>query len=647
PLSFISGIEVSENVAPGETQSTQRHLLNPATAGMLLMLAVFFSFREIYSPDIGFHIKAGEWILSNFSIPRQDIFTYTVSGNEYIDLYWIYQIAMAIVNRLGGPFGLVAFNAIVVVACFSLLFLRTHLRNQLVNITAWQVVALLSVCSVAVLFEIRPHSFSWLYLGLTLLVLEEWERGRERFLWTLPVIMIAWTNTHTVFMLGWIAMASYWIGSIVEHRTIPKSLTKYAVASILASFLNPYFIKGIAIPFYQLGFLQTGNVFKSAIAEYASPLTLEGYVVNGQFTLFQPLFAFHLFLLLVVLVFVLNIRRWKIHEILILILFTYVGLTGVKNLGYFVFAVAPMMAVQLQGSFKDKRRIARLQPPLNLAVICFSVFLVWTIVTNRYYIHYRSNDRFGVQYNNLTLPDKACTFVLEHRLGGKVLNHFNFGGFLILRLPQRVFIDGRNEVVGERFYSEYSQLWNDPDKNPILKKYNPDIVIFPHLFEDSWVEFFRSDSTWRLVYIDETAAVYCRNGYAREVSRVEPGSIASNFTHTPPEQYDSLLGISYPQSEPRGFFQSVYFPQREIGLSTFCYKNGWFESAVDIGIQGLMRTTVQAPEMYYNLGNFFFEKRDFVRASFCYERFLDTNNDPVAATRLKAIRLGLIASGMQ
>jgi len=50
----------------------------------IILIAVFFlmlaSFliRDIYSKDIGFHIKAGEWIVENHKVPDKDMFSYTV-----------------------------------------------------------------------------------------------------------------------------------------------------------------------------------------------------------------------------------------------------------------------------------------------------------------------------------------------------------------------------------------------------------------------------------------------------------------------------------------------------------------------------------------------------------------------------------------
>ncbi len=38
---------------------------------------------------MGFHLRAGQWILQNHAFPDKDLFTYTVNQNDYVDLHWL------------------------------------------------------------------------------------------------------------------------------------------------------------------------------------------------------------------------------------------------------------------------------------------------------------------------------------------------------------------------------------------------------------------------------------------------------------------------------------------------------------------------------------------------------------------------------
>jgi hypothetical protein len=46
------------------------------------------------------------------------------------------------------------------------------------------------------------------------------------------------------------------------------------------------------------------------------------------------------------------------------------------------------------------------------------------------------------------------------------------------------------------------------------------------------------------------------------------------------------------------------------------------------------------PELYYNLGHIFFEMKDFKRALYCYQRYLETKKDSLAYERVALIQSG-------
>jgi hypothetical protein len=412
-------------------------------------------------------------------------------------------------------------------------------------------------------------------------------------------------------------------------------------------------MKGVLLPLQQFQLLQNHNVFKNAISELVSPLSTDSYFMNGRFVLIQPLIWFHLFLIVTVFSFVRRLRTIELQEFLIFGFFLYLAATAVRNIGFFIFAITPATLVGLQSVFSlrseltaennfIKRIIEKInsigfQTFTNIAIIIISSVLILSVITNVYYINYRSNDRFGYRFNNQMLPVKAAKFLLDNHLDGKILNHFNFGGFLIYSLPQKIFIDGRTEVIGEAMFYQYSILWNQIDKKPIIDKYNPEIIIFPHQNEFLWVHYLRSDTMWRLTYADELAAVYLRKGYADNILALKSTADSEALTGV-----DKILKAPYPQGLPLLLFKQHYFPLTELGLSTFYYYNDWFGDAVKIGLEGLNKSTVACPEMYYNLGHYYFELKDFAQSAYCYERFLKTNSDGLASERLKMIRSGKI-----
>jgi hypothetical protein len=107
-------------------------------------------------------------------------------------------------------------------------------------------------------------------------------------------------------------------------------------------------------------------------------------------------------------------------------------------------------------------------------------------------------------------PVKAADFVLQRRLAGPLFNSFNWGGYLIWKLPGLpVSMDGRTNVYGGARTERYIDTWtckpgwkDDPD----LAAAN--LVIGSTKSPLSYA--LRDDSRFRLVYRDSTAVVFAR-----------------------------------------------------------------------------------------------------------------------------------------
>jgi hypothetical protein len=61
-----------------------------------------------------------------------------------------------------------------------------------------------------------------------------------------------------------------------------------------------------------------------------------------------------------------------------------------------------------------------------------------------------------------SLPTGAADYVAAQRIGGRMFNRYNDGGYLIYRLaPQaRVVVDGRADVYGDQFLKDYMHVYD-------------------------------------------------------------------------------------------------------------------------------------------------------------------------------------------
>ena len=635
-------------------------VLTRAALVALFVMAFALAFRQIDSVDIGLHLAPGRWILTHLSFPQQDFFTYTVSGNPYVDTYWLYQVVFAALDTLGGSVLLILGNAIAL--CAALFVLAQRCRGK-VDVWSPNTLVILLVVVLTLNYEIRPHVISWLYLGTLLWILESGKFKGWIEITTLAAIMLLWVNTQPTFILGWLAIGCHLIRLVaLEPRKVLRNFFRY-VPTVVICFVNPYLDSGVGLPFTQFGFLRESNIFKHLIAEY-NPLPFipreEDYTFLGKLDIFRPMFMLQLFRIFLVAAIVFRLIRRKIglHEFVLASLFFYVNTLAEKNIGYFIVAVAPLairpfsssdsnisnrVLKEQDGTFSTRMRRYVYSPwgltaVVSVLIVLYSLDTTLRLFTNDYYAVRKLHFRFGSGFNNLVLPVKATDFLVAQHLDGKILNHINFGGYLMYRIgPSRqIFADGRNEVTGEDFAEEYALTNNNATIGEVVKKYQPEISFFPHKEGLSWLDFFMHDTShWRLVYFDELAAIYLRRDYAPEVPKVDASKILSSLSQL------SQGKISDPfRRKTRTHFLDRYlelqcYPIEESEMAVFCYFNAWYSEAILFTLAAFNRSTVDCSELYLNLAVYYLAVGDAVKARVCLDRFEQAGYQSTTALEIR------------
>src|ERR1051325_7353960 len=57
----------------------------------------------------GFHIRAGEYMLSNMTVPRYDVFSHIAPPLPWVAHEWLSEVLMAIIHQFFGLTGIVLF----------------------------------------------------------------------------------------------------------------------------------------------------------------------------------------------------------------------------------------------------------------------------------------------------------------------------------------------------------------------------------------------------------------------------------------------------------------------------------------------------------------------------------------------------------
>ena len=607
----------------------------------IFVLLVIFGFKLINDFDLGFHLKGGQWILENHKVPLKDTYTYTVSGHDYLDIQWLYQVFLYLQYRIGGYSFLPMVSTGLIVLVFIITFARIRWSGAPFGFCVLLLLAVLLACELR--FRVRPEILSWLLMSLVFYVLELRWNGKRDMLFLLPLIQLVWVNVEGLFGIGLILMVFFLVSGYLHQPKIDKKLFLFTGLSAVACLLNPYFIHGLMFPLTLLTTLGDTGTIKSGISEFQSPWTMaqhSAFVPEWTFWTYKLFSFFLLFLLLV------TYNKRKVHEYLLVISFFYLSATAQRNISLFMIVCSPVAAScwkDLNWDWLRKLQDNYFYKPLSAWIFTFLVLaLSLRVVTSAYYVSERRLERFGFGLDISQMPVRATEFLAQNHLDGKILNHLNFGGWLDWKGPQKIFIDGRLEVMGEEVFSEYRDSQESGKLGPLLNKYGVDILFFnpDHAFQ--WLAYLRTSPTWRPVYLDETGVVFLRKGYADQIPMLDDIKTFQERNIPSKSHEDALTIIQAPKPSTfacflTDFIEPTKYSQGLTTLADFYFYAGRFDFAEQYFLENIRRTQGRYYELVFNLGNMYFNTQKYYEARICMQRVLSEEPDLAPARQIMAI----------
>ena len=594
----------------------------------LVVLLVVFSLRLINNADIGFHLKGGQWILENFKFPGNDVFTYTVNTHEYIDMQWLYQVLIFSVQSIFGYAGLTILNVLFILTTFYLLYRVMQFREvplPLIIITLFTILLV-----VQIRFSYRPELISWIGIMLTLFIMEVYYFTKKKNLYLLPIITLVWVNMHGLFMIGLFMMACYILSIWIKDKKLDLYLLKWFGIAILATLVNPYFIKGATYPFYLLTRLDESNIFAQTIFELRSPIGV------GFSNLLFELRIYYWTAALSLAFFLLTYRKRKIHEFIILVAFFYTSYAAVRNVPIFMFYAGFILSLCLKDIFatefakKITSKLEVINDALAYSLAIAFILVSARVVTGNYYLGYGSGANFGIGLNEKSFPVGALEHLKKNNLNGRILNDIGYGGWLEWQYPNQVFIDGRLEVIKEDLYKEYLAALNNNKLADLIAKYNPQLVIFNHGVSYSWIPQMRDMPGWKIVYLDDNTAVYGKSDYLGTVSMNYIGEFFEKEGYRIDFNDDDINRIldiepGFKKSDWFSGFYEEHNQYRELNsFALFCLDINRLKEAEFAYLNILDKSNGKLEpeiikELYFNLGTIYQKNGNNEKALKCYK----------------------------
>jgi hypothetical protein len=486
----------------------------------LLGLLVFtpLSVRLLGDAGIGWHIRTGQNILASHAIPRVDSFSSTMNGRPWLAWEWLYDVKVGGLDSAFGLNGVVWFTALAIAAVFGGMF--QFLVRRGTNLFAALVLVLLAISASTIHFLARPHVLSWLFTVIWFWILDSTERkgmaddrSSSRWLWLLPASMLLWVNVHGGFLLGFVLIGIFWLGSMwtwlsSSESRIEESMRKIAAGkrarclalvgllSALVSLVNPY---GWKLHAHVYGYL-SNRFLIDHIDEFQSP-NFHGIAQK----------CFLALLLVSIAVLIARGRRLSLSHILVVLFAVYAGLSASRNipisailLGVVIGPLLPSIGVA--ESFSQRMRAVETGMRGNLwplAAIAFTFALV------------ANGGRLGstlwmdAHFDPQRMPVQAVDCLRSQDAAVPILAPDYWGGYLIYRLyPQaQVVVDDRHDLYGEQFLRSYLKfLHAEEGWEGFLREHPAGYIVLPR--KSALATVLTESHEWKRTYADDVAVVF-------------------------------------------------------------------------------------------------------------------------------------------
>jgi hypothetical protein len=488
----------------GMRRSVWRRIFSfPAMLIGILFTSPFFASLDVqrggpvmWDPNIWWHMRNAQVLLTTHHFIRQDLYSFTTAGKPWINPEWMAEIPYYLGFRWLGELGLFVVMLLAVELFIAGMLVRCHRRSG--EISSAFLATWIAVLLAAINIGPRTILFGWLCFLAEMFLLEDYKHGRDR-LWLMVPLFALWVNVHGSWAIGYAFFVVYiaagfvggtWgsIEAVLWTTDQKRKLITVGAASIAALFVNPYGWRLVAYPFNML-LHQRLNL--AVVDEWRS--------VN-----FQSFYGVLVFVLAAaMLVFTLARRRtWALYELLFALLALYEGLAHKRFLFLVGLVVCPMITVELAGLVfapYDARRDNK--PWLNVAMLAGFLTFAAMHFPSRARLHSAETQYFPVK----ALPALESDCANQH-----VLNRYEWGGYLIWNARNiPVFLDSRTDIFEYHgVLADYLAATNLDGSLKLLNQYKVGCVLLQPNAE--LIYLLQHEPGWTTRYEDGTSALVVR-----------------------------------------------------------------------------------------------------------------------------------------
>lgn len=479
--------------------------------GIIITAIVYLFSQGISGNDFWWHIKVGEWVVSNKSVPTTDIFSWYGTAHEipWTAHEWLADVMLYAIHNVFGNIGIFLLS---MSAAFLMTWLLWREAKPYIerNIFITGLFFVLLAITTYGFFYGRPHLFSFFLVFAELKILYRFFKDpNSKSIYLIPVISCLWSNLHGGFAsLSYILCAVFlfagmWnipIGKISPTKLEKKALLKLLVitlCSIGAILINPVGIDVLTYPYKSFG----DQLQMTFINEWQAP---DAKNIFNLICFFFPI-------VLMLIGFFAEEKRIRLIDLLVMGLFVLLFLRSIRFIMVWYIA-----AVFCAFPYMPQMKVKDMCPKFERTLIV-TFLLVFSLLIGDGCIKI-SKTLQNDELISVMLSDEAISAIQEDA-SERVFNDYNLGEALIYNeIP--VFFDARADLYVENgILADGISLMDLVQVNPdaevpyidvyeLIKKYEFDSILilkemplysylishpdlFVSVYEDNSIGYFR------------------------------------------------------------------------------------------------------------------------------------------------------------
>lgn len=479
----------------------------------------FLSMRIPLDPDLGWHLRSGQYLWENKAFAEGDPFSYTFSEYPWIAHEWVTDLMLYGLNSLGATAGPVAMTA--VFALFATLAFYLAGKSFPARKEYQLIASLLALLVSITIIGTRPQVISMLGLGLLFFILYRFRSNqRSKLIYFTPLLLLAWVNLHGGFSFGLFVLALFFAVELlrvaikktierikkkeVHFRILSKvSFIKLAIIGVvsgLATLVNPYGIRIYHEIYYTLINTTGAAEIRHNIGEW-TPVHLS-HDMGRQLFIYLILFA-------ILLLF--SLKKIDITHLVITIVFLFIGMSSWRHMPLLMLAITPFwvaIAQTLTG-----HTLAKIIRKKYIIII----FVIALVIICRQQV--TALMELGIDPAKAAekgrYPYDVIQYLKANPLKGEMYNEYNHGGYLVWNYPEKkVFIDGRMaiwELDGKNVYNDWQTIGEcEEGYLELLDQYNVDWIMVR--WQLKLANTMSRNDDWEEIYRDEIVSIIIRKG---------------------------------------------------------------------------------------------------------------------------------------